>query len=360
MLGADVVIIGAGIIGVSAALDIKERNPTQRVLVLERDLVPAGASSRNAGFACVGSASEIYHDIQLLGADAALEIIEQRWIGLQRLRQRVGDAALGLEQHGAHEVFVDHHPVLDALDDVNALLRPLFNETFVTRPDDAIARHGFGRAVAMLYTPFEGTIDSGRMMQALWGMAAVKGVELRTGCEVQAIEGNRIVVRTPTSERTIEAGQIIIATNAWPVVVDGCRRDEYTPARGQILVTSAIDDLPLRGSYHMDEGYVYFRSLGGRVLLGGARNIAFDAEQTYELETTSTIMHRLAELLDTVIIPGRMYRIDHAWAGMMGFSNDKHPHVTRYTPHVVRAFGCNGMGVAIGSTIAQRAADMVR
>lgn len=359
MLEADVVIIGGGIIGISAALDVIEAHPSRRVMVVERDIVPAGASSRNAGFACVGSASEIYHDMQLLGAVAALDIIEQRWRGLQRLRQRVGDTALGMEQHGAHELFMDHHPVLDVLDDVNALLRPLLTETMFTRCDEAIARSGFGSTCAMVYTPFEGIINSGRMMDSLWGMAAAAGVLLRTGCLVQGIEGGRVHVRTPMGDRTIAAEQIIVATNAWPVVVDGRIRDEYVPARGQIVVTSPIADLPLRGSYHMDEGFVYFRSLGNRVLLGGARNIDIAAEQTFELETTPIIIERLAELLDTVIVPGRSYTIDHAWAGMMGFSHDKRPHVTRYTPHVIRAFGCNGMGVAIGSTIAHQAAAMV-
>jgi glycine/D-amino acid oxidase-like deaminating enzyme len=197
------------------------------------------------------------------------------------------------------------------------------------------------------------------MMESLWGMAAAKGVRIRTGCAVTSIDGGRIDVRTPNGQRTVVAERIVIATNAWPIVVDGVPREEYVPARGQILVTSPVDDLRLHGSYHMDEGYVYFRSLGDRVLLGGARNLDVIGEQTFSMETTSTIQDRLEQLLDTVILPGLDYTIEHRWAGIMGFSHDKRPHIERYSPHVIRAFGCNGMGVAIGSTIARQAAAMV-
>lgn len=359
MLQADVVVIGGGIIGVSAAIDIVERKPATTVMLLERDIVPSGASSRNAGFACVGSASEIFHDVNLLGSDAALDIIEQRRSGLALLRQRLGDDGLAMESNGAHELFMEHHPALDAIDHLNDLLRPLFNDTFFTRCDDRIGHFGFGATHALVHTPFEGIIHSGRMMESLWGIAAAKGIRIRTGCAVSAIDGGRIDVTTPNGRRTVVADQIVVATNAWPVAVDGMMRDEYVPARGQIVVTTPIDDLRLRGSYHMDEGYVYFRSLGDRVLLGGARNIDVAGEQTFTMETTDVIQDRLMEILRTVILPGREYAIDHRWAGMMGFSHDKRPHVERYTPHVIRAFGCNGMGVAIGSTIARRAAAMV-
>ena len=359
MLQADVVVIGGGIIGVSTAIDIVERNPSTKVMLLERDIVPSGASSRNAGFACVGSASEIFHDVNLLGSDAALDIIEQRRSGLSLLRQRLGDDGLALESYGAHEVFAEHHPALDALDQLNDLLRPLYNDTFFTRCDDRIGHFGFANTHALVYTPFEGIINSGRMMESLWGMASAKGVCIRTGCEVTSIDGSRIDVSTPNGQRTVLAERIVIATNAWPIVVDGDERNEYVPARGQVLVTSPIDDLRLRGSYHMDEGYVYFRSLGDHVLLGGARNLDVAGEQTFAMETTSMIQDRLVELLDTVILPGRQYAIEHQWAGIMGFSIDKRPHVERYTQHVIRAFGCNGMGVAIGSTIARMAALMV-
>ena len=48
----DYVIIGSGIVGLSTAIELKEKFPGATVLILERGLLPTGASSRNAGFAC--------------------------------------------------------------------------------------------------------------------------------------------------------------------------------------------------------------------------------------------------------------------------------------------------------------------
>jgi len=57
--GFDVVIIGAGLVGLTAALHTRRLRPKARVLVLERDVLPNGASTKNAGFACFGSISEL-------------------------------------------------------------------------------------------------------------------------------------------------------------------------------------------------------------------------------------------------------------------------------------------------------------
>jgi glycine/D-amino acid oxidase-like deaminating enzyme len=135
------------------------------------------------------------------------------------------------------------------------------------------------------------------------------------------------------------------------------------PARGQVLVTEPLKELPWRGCFHMDEGFIYFRNInspeGQRVLLGGARNVATAAEDTDDLEITRTIQSRLEELLRDVILPGKAPAVEHRWAGTMGFSQEKLPIVKRVSPRVSVAFGCNGMGVALGSLIAQEAAALV-
>ncbi len=58
------IIIGSGIVGLSTAIELKERRPDCRVLVLERGLLPTGASTRNAGFACMGSVTELLDDLE--------------------------------------------------------------------------------------------------------------------------------------------------------------------------------------------------------------------------------------------------------------------------------------------------------
>jgi cation diffusion facilitator CzcD-associated flavoprotein CzcO len=59
----DFTIIGAGIVGLSTAIFLKEKFPRSKILILERGYLPSGASTKNAGFACFGSPTELYDDL---------------------------------------------------------------------------------------------------------------------------------------------------------------------------------------------------------------------------------------------------------------------------------------------------------
>ncbi len=74
----DVIIIGSGIVGLSAALRLKKQKPAMRIGILESGFLPAGASTKNAGFACFGSVSEALDEIKSYGADSFLRLVELR------------------------------------------------------------------------------------------------------------------------------------------------------------------------------------------------------------------------------------------------------------------------------------------
>lgn len=358
-LSCDVAVIGGGIIGISTAIELKERQPDLHVVVIERSDPPRGASTRNAGFACFGSVSEIAHDIDLMGADAARALVQRRLEGLQKLRRRVAHINIGYEEHGGYEIFIDHHPSLDRIDEINTLLEPLFHAPAFEVRNDLINHFGFGPTVRTLVrTPYEGTLHSGLLVRGLWSVAQKVGVEMVVGEAVphfgsSASPRNDMLSIALTSGEEIVAERVVVATNA---LVDTGSAASCVPGRGQVIVTAPIPGLPLRGSYHYDEGYVYFRSLGDRILLGGGRNLAFEEETTTEFATTALIQDYLEKLLTDVIAPSYHVKIEHRWAGIMGFREDKQPFVGEVAPGVVQAFGCNGMGVAIGSTIAEEAA----
>jgi glycine/D-amino acid oxidase-like deaminating enzyme len=59
----DFTVIGSGIVGLNCAIQLKERFPVAKVLVLEKGILPQGASTKNAGFACFGSLSELIADL---------------------------------------------------------------------------------------------------------------------------------------------------------------------------------------------------------------------------------------------------------------------------------------------------------
>lgn len=359
MLDADFIVVGAGLIGLQAALELRERHAHARIVVLERGILPSGASSRNAGFACFGSLTEILHDIDLMGEAAALEIVAQRWHGLERLRARLGDIAIGYESLGGFEILLETQlAALERLDEANRKLQPLFDRAVFSVDTAALHANGFGAQVrAVVSNPLEGQLHSGRLMRALTTLAAQHGIEVHTGVTVQALEEGSGEVRVKTADVTFRAARVAICTNGFTseLLPDA----GIVPARGQVLVTEPIPGLPWRGTYHVDQGFYYFRNIGERVLLGGARNVDLATETSTEMKVTVPIQAALECLLHDVILPGHHVRIEQRWAGIMGFSPDKKPLVRAVSERIALGFGCNGMGVALGADIAVRTAQLL-
>lgn len=366
MLSADFIVVGGGLIGLQTALELRERRPHARIMVLERGVLPAGASSRNAGFACFGSLTEILEDFDTLGVDAALNVIEQRWRGLDRLRRRLGDEAIGYEALGGNELLFELHLVaLDRLDEVNGHLQALFGRTVFSTDEPALRSCGFGPQARMLIrNPLEGQLHSGRLMRALAVLARQQGIELYTGAAVAAWEEGGGEVRLQVQPLLphacsveFRAARVAFCTNGFTLEL--IQDSGIVPARGQVLVTEPIAGLGWRGTFHVERGFYYFRNVGERVLLGGGRHHDFAGEASCDMVLTDGIQRALERLLQEVVLPGRRPRIEQRWAGIMGFSRDKKPQVRLLSERVALGFGCNGMGVALGADVAAQTAELL-
>src|ERR1700743_2820411 len=104
---ADVIIIGSGLVGLSAALHLKKQEPALKVLVLERGFLPTGASTKNAGFACFGTVSEQLASLERSPEDEVEKLVNHKGRDLQRQRENLGDANIDYYQHGGYELFTD-------------------------------------------------------------------------------------------------------------------------------------------------------------------------------------------------------------------------------------------------------------
>jgi gamma-glutamylputrescine oxidase len=70
---ADIIIAGSGLVGLWSAYYLKKKHPSLKITIVERGIIPAGASTRNAGFACFGSLTELLADIDHMGKEKTLE-----------------------------------------------------------------------------------------------------------------------------------------------------------------------------------------------------------------------------------------------------------------------------------------------
>lgn len=359
---ADVVIIGSGLVGLSAALHLKKQQPNLKVLVLERGFLPTGASTKNAGFACFGTVSEQLAALQHSSPDEVSRMVDYKWRGLQRLRTNLGDDNIDYRQHGGYELFLADETekadyCINQIDSLNQLLKQAIgSEQIYIVACDKIAGFGFNNVSRMVYNPFEGQIHTGKMMRTLLSKVYELGILVLNGCEIQKIEKEHTGVTLTTSQGSFKTGKVILATNAFANQLFPYLK--VKPGRGQVLVTKPISGLKLKGTYHFNEGYYYFRNIDDRVLFGGGRNLDFAAEETWEFGQTDLVKNKLLQYLKEMILPGQNFEIDYWWSGIMGFGETISPIVKQVEPNIFCAVRCNGMGVAMGSLVGEEVAEL--
>lgn len=360
----DVAVVGSGIVGLCAALALARARPDWKVLVVERGALPCGASTRNAGFACIGSVAELVADLQHHAPDTIAALIDRRWRGLARLRELLGDDAIGYESCGSHELFLPHEhdwhaTCLAQLPLLNQTMRAITGIDAVFTPaDDARATFGFSGIAHLIANRAEGALHTGQMMQTLIRRVRAAGVEILTGLALVRLEDCGSTVRLHTGDGwDFAARRVLVATNGFArqllpdVAVE--------PARSQVVVTAPVPGLRFRGTFHMERGYTYFRNVGDRVLLGGGRHLDFSGEATACMDTTPRIQSYLEELLHTTILPGTPVTITDRWSGIMGLGPEKVPIVRMVSPHVACAVRMGGMGVAIGALVGEEGAQLL-
>ncbi|PIB39419.1 NAD(P)/FAD-dependent oxidoreductase [Maribacter sp. 4G9] len=354
----DFAIIGSGIVGLTCALRLREKHPKSNILVLERGVLPQGASTKNAGFACFGSISEILSDLKSHTEAELLGLVEQRYLGIQSLRELLGDENIGYYNYGGHEVFLERDRTLyescvDGMDAVNHLLKPVFKEA-----PFQLTKNTFGfKGIRDNYIThrFEGQIDTGKMMRSLLQKAQNSGIQILNATEVTQIEDLGTSVLMKCTDFEFKTRKLLVATNGF---AQQLIKEEVQPARAQVIITKPIPGLKIKGTFHLDEGYYYFRNIDDRILFGGGRNLDFNTEETTEFGSTAIVQNKLKELLQTVILPDQDVEIDYGWSGIMGVGPQKRPIIKHLSENVACGVRLGGMGIAIGTSVGRQLGDL--
>jgi len=360
----DIAIIGSGLVGLSAAISLKEKHPKLNVVVFERGALPAGASTRNAGFACFGSLTELIDDLKNHSEDEVFSLVEKRWCGLQKLRERIGDENLDFQPNGNFELFKNEEEDLfqnckDRLNFFNQNVGKAIGQKNIYQVvDSQVKDFGFKNIKHLIKNNFEGQINTGKMMRSLLDIAMAKGVRIFNGISIKEINdgGDKVHLLTENGWK-ISANRILITTNGFSKKL--INDLDVTPARNQVLITKPIQKLKVKGCFHYDCGYVYFRNVGNRILLGGARNLAKAEETTDQFGTTPLIKNALLEILKTTILPNQKFEVEQWWSGILGVGNIKSPIVKMISKNVGVAVRMGGMGVAIGSLVGEEGAELI-
>lgn len=349
----EVLIVGAGLAGSTAAYFAKQVHGRDVVVTEKRD-VGLGASSRNAGFMISGLDTYYHRAIDTYGRDVAREM----W-------------ALSHQTIAHWREFIKNSPFEVPLDNCGSML-------LAESPEEAHELEFAAKALADdkidieyysydplnrgYYAGIEQPLDAGVQPYLLAKSILMQSdAELITNNELYRIEQvNEDCVRVHTRKYIFEARYVLLCTNAYSPMIDSYFVGKVVPTRAQCLVTEPLEEIPINYCGYSNYGYMYYRTtFDGRLLVGGGRH-NFKAEEN---DTTEDRLNpKVQGYLDDYIkryFPDVKVPIAHRWSGIMGFSVDGLPLVGTL-PNQSRvgfAVGFTGHGLAMAAGTVERAVD---
>ena len=369
---ADVTIVGAGIVGMSAALHLRSLMPDALIRIVERHPLAAGGSSRNAGFACFGSAGSGWTILKTLGDEALAELVRERALGLRALIEMLGESALGLQWSGGWELFRQEEQSLceaamAAVPRLNALLTPVLENALqglhgphAGQPAlrlDAGRAHALGAAGA-LHLPWEGMLHTGQMVSAFHRALDHAGIQRLHGVEVQGWTrsqgGHGWTLETNLGQ--LHTTQLALCTNGFAAkLLPGL---DVNAVPNRVLVLKSDADVLPQGTYHLERGYLYMRTLRpGEILFGGGRHWG---HEVMEGQPSKSEAAWDAQLLSAARgwIPGHL-EVTHRWTGWLGVGQTRAPLIGTSETGLHHAVRMGGMGVAIGAGVGRQLARRI-
>ena len=365
----DVIIAGSGFVGLWSALQLKLKNPACKITILERGVIPTGASTRNAGFSCFGSPGELLVDAGTMGEEKMWQLVEMRYKGLLEIKEYFTEASIDYDACGGYECFTqqsaDWNDCVTKMDWLNKGLQKITGqENLFKIADEKISHFGFKGFDHLIENRLEAGLHPGKLIQALLQKVQGMGVQVLTGIEIKSYQshyhGIELETATPLNEGNnfkFTTQQLLLCTNAFTQQLFPAA--DIIPNRGQVLITEPISNLPIKGTFHFDKGYYYFRNVGNRLLLGGARNKDFENENTDQMQTTTVIQTALEQFIQQHLLPGKPYIITDKWSGIMAMGKEKIPLIQLISPNVFCCVRMSGMGVALAPMAAKEVAVLM-
>ncbi len=362
----DVVIVGAGISGLSTAFWLEQEDPQLKIVIVEKNRLGFGASGRNAGFVTCGSVEHFNRLIGKHGRDEAVEIWRFAEMNLKLLEEHIvrgpgthSPPDLLFEKKGSYSLAAapsEYEELQKVAHTMTELKIPVqvYNERELQK---AVGTEGFCGGIKYLG---DAAIHPHRLLEKIH--SRLKNTTLLEGTEVSSYAssgtGTRIV---KTDSGPIEASMIIYALNGFSADLNPYFKDKIYPTRGQILMMEKVDrfmDGPCYANSYLD----YFRQLPtGELLIGGFRQLEKASEIGFSDHTTDVIQTALHDFVKKHLPRFKDKKVTHRWGGVMGFSADGQPMVGSLPEdnHVFFLGGYTGHGMGLAFHTAKATVDMI-
>jgi sarcosine oxidase subunit beta len=308
---AEVVIVGGGVIGASIAFHLAEAG-VRDVLLVERDALASGSTSRAAGGVRAQFSDELNIQIALRSLEA-----------FRRFGERPG---WEIDLHQVGYLFALTRPEhVDAFTESVALQNRLGVPSRLLTPDEVGQLNPLIRlddVLAGAFCPLDGHATPEAVVQGYASGARAHGATLVTGCSVDAIEVEDGEVRSVvTSHGRVATGTVVCAAGAWSRALGELAGVELdvTPLRRQVLVTEAVPGLPATLPMTIDfaNGF-YFHREGDGLLMG----VNFTEQPGFKLDYDEGWLPELAEAIERRAPSLASAGVRTGWAGLYEVSPD--------------------------------------
>jgi glycine/D-amino acid oxidase-like deaminating enzyme len=372
---ADVAILGGGYTGLWTAHELLRRDPSLRVVILEREYCGFGASGRHGGW-CYPTPG------------VTLSPLARRF-GVERVQNLVGAYLRAVDSvsqlASAKDVAADHHAGGMLLVARGAHEAPSLNERFEDLrrfgPDGhyRLLEHGDVRdridvpdAVLGLYTPHAATVHAGKLVRGLARAVEDLGGIIHEHSEVVAVAPRGDSGARPalmTSEGRVEADAVVLAGEAYLSRLAGFQR-RLLPVYSHIVLTEPLShsrwkDIGWAGreclaSMRLTVDYLS-RTADGRIVIGG-RGAPYHLGSRVRpgFDRDPQARRRLRLLFEDWFPSLRGVELTHHWGGPIAMNRDWLPSVTYdESSGLASAYGFGGNGVATSRVCAEVLADLI-
>ena len=349
---ADVAILGGGLTGAAAAWFLAGRGV--RVALLERGVVGGGASGRNAGFILAGGPSYSV-SCRSHGRERA-RAVRQVALDNHRLLRDIVDAEkidCGYAPSGSLLLALSENEADQLGRSAKMMSQDGFRSELLDDTDVA-RRFPGGGFKAGLFLPDDGEVDPVRLVRGIADAAERRGARIFEGTAAADLETRPDGVTVASAEGRLDATMLLLATNAWTPLVHPFFEAAIVGMRGQMLATAPLPRRLIPCPVYADFGFEYVRQLpDGRIVAGGGRRAALDAELTYAEKPTEPVQAAIERFLYSAFPEVRDVPITHRWGGIMGFSCDELPAIgvvpSQVNVYVAAGYHGHGLGLAVAA-----------
>lgn len=328
---ADIVVVGSGLAGISAAYWLQEAG-VDRIAIVDH-LPEQAASFRNCGHLLPGTvespaalvklkglaeAAEIWH-YSVAACELVTETATKLGIDCELRRRGYLTIALGDSQRAEIEESV---ALLDQFGYPGAVWGP-----------EQLAQVGIRAGLSARFEPRASSMNPVKFRNGLMAHCLRRGLSYVSGIEVQGVSQKAGRVELATAGGAISCEFAVIASNAYAqnMLPQLKARQLAVPFRGQILVSEPLGpSVPLAPIPHsFNHGYEYaLRTAGDRLIIGGWRDKIPGMELgDYSLTPNPTINAGLADFARRSYVGGESLAFPRSWVGIMASSQTGLPFV---------------------------------